>query len=74
MEHKENTYISIKMDGEDFKIDVNSTYADLMLMLGAYVTMIETRTGLSFNEIIYFLKENHKMKNATKGGGADGKT
>ena len=48
-----------------FMIDLSATNPEMLLMLGAYVSQIERLTGLDFNEIIYFLKADHKMKTMT---------
>lgn len=48
-----------------FMIDISATNPEMLLMLGAYVSQIERLTGLDFNEIIYFLKADHKMKTMT---------
>lgn len=54
-------------DGKDvgFMIDISATNPEMLLMLGAYVSQIERLTGLDFNEIIYFIKADHKMKTMT---------
>lgn len=54
-------------DGKDvgFMFDIQATNPEMLLMLGAYVSQIERLTGLDFNEIIYFLKSDHKMKTMT---------
>lgn len=54
-------------DGKDvgFMIDISATNPEMLLMLGAYVSQIERLTGLDFNEIVYFLKADHKMKTMT---------
>ena len=48
-----------------FMIDISATNPEMLLMLGAYVSQIERLTGLDFNEIIYFIKADHKMKTMT---------
>ena len=48
-----------------FMIDISATNPEMLLMLGAYVSQIERLTGLDFNEIVYFLKADHKMKTMT---------
>lgn len=48
-----------------FMIDISATNPEMLLMLGAYVSQIERLTGLDFNEIVYFLKSDHKMKTMT---------
>ena len=74
MEQKVSPHVTIKMvknkeveGGNDvgFMIDISATNPEMLLMLGAYVSQIERLTGLDFNEIIYFLKSDHKMKTMT---------
>ena len=57
-----------KDGGKDvgFLFDIHASNPELMLILGAYVSQIERITGLDFNEIIYFLKSDHKMKTMTR--------
>lgn len=74
MEQKVSPHITIKMvknkeveGGNDvgFMIDISATNPEMLLMLGAYVSQVERLTGLDFNEIIYFIKADHKMKTMT---------
>lgn len=74
MEQKVSPHVTIKMvksldveDGKDvgFMFDIQATNPEMLLMLGAYVSQIERLTGLDFNEIIYFIKSDHKMKTMT---------
>lgn len=74
MEQKVSPHVTIKMvknkeveGGNDvgFMIDISATNPEMLLMLGAYVSQIERLTGLDFNEIVYFLKADHKMNTMT---------
>lgn len=74
MEQKVLPHVTIKTvksfdaeDGKDvgFMVDIQATNPEMLLMLGAYVSQVERLTGLDFNEIVYFLKADHKMKTLT---------
>lgn len=45
-----------------FQFEIEASNSEMMLILGAYVSQIERMTGLDINEIIYFLRADHKMK------------
>ena len=74
MEQKASPHVTIKMvknkeveggNDDGFMFDISATNPEMLLMLGAYVSQIERLTGLDFNEIVYFLKADHKMKTMT---------
>lgn len=74
MEQKVNPHVTIKLVKDDkdedgkkvgFMFDIEASNQELMLILGAYVSQIERLTGLDVNEIIYFIKADHKMKRMT---------
>lgn len=72
MEPKVFPHVTIELIKQDeelkdvgFKFEIESSNPEMMLMLGAFVSQIERLTGLDFNEIIYYLKADHKMKTLT---------